>query len=388
LVVVDYYTNWCGPCKQIAPLFSELASAHKGKVVCVKVDGDRARDLVAAHGVQGFPTFHFYEKGSKIESFSGADSRRLRSIIEEHAAKADAPPPCPYRHFPLRDSEAAKYADIQWDKVEPKFREINGAADKMPADHPGKLSDAELAEVDALIATLKNKAAYHSSKVTAGQCAVVAKMLSLWPRDQLAAPLNLARIFVTHPSAAAQCAEASDKEVGGLSDVLTPLLRLASSVEKAVTALLAVRSLCNCFARRVLARALLRRLEKVCESAAAAFRRHAADENLRLSVCALYINAAILLSESQDAASVEQEKVLLISAAQEALTDEPPNPKVVYRCAVVIGTLAYNDPTATQLARDLEIGHALANTAKSAQCKDDQTVQQVAEEIQQLLKEK
>jgi len=153
-----------------------------------------------------------------------------------------------------------------------------------------------------------------------------------------------------------------------------------------VTSLLAIRSLCNCFARRVLARALLRRSEDLFEASAAAARRHSADENARLSVVALYINCAILLSEAA-AGSVEQEKVLLLTSAQELLISEPPNGKVVYRCAVVIGTLAYGDASASELARELDVVDAVARAAKQTdEIKADQQVQAVAQEIAQLLK--
>ena len=109
-----FQTTWCGPCKAIAPLFSELATRYAGKVGFVKVDGDKSRDLVLAQGVSGYPTFEFYVDGQKIESFAGADQGKLQRIVEEYGEFTAPPPPCPYKHFPLREAEAVKYADIKW----------------------------------------------------------------------------------------------------------------------------------------------------------------------------------------------------------------------------------------------------------------------------------
>ena len=114
LVVIDYFTTWCGPCKAIAPLFQELASSYSSKIVFVKVDGDQSRELCQQQGIQGFPTFQFYLREQQIESFSGADRNRLQRIVEEHANQEPPPPPCPYKHFPLREAELVKYADMKW----------------------------------------------------------------------------------------------------------------------------------------------------------------------------------------------------------------------------------------------------------------------------------
>lgn len=108
----------------IAPVVAELAAQYgspvDGKVVFVKVDGDASRDLVLQQGVSGFPTFEFYVQGQKIESFAGADRDKLTHLVEEYG-NYTAPVTCPYKHFPLKDAELVKYAEIKWEMYNRNF---------------------------------------------------------------------------------------------------------------------------------------------------------------------------------------------------------------------------------------------------------------------------
>jgi len=82
LVVVDFFAEWCGPCKFIAPKLHELAEEFAGKVQVVKVDVDTADDVAAHCGINCMPTFHFYKNSTKVTEFSGANADKLRSTIE------------------------------------------------------------------------------------------------------------------------------------------------------------------------------------------------------------------------------------------------------------------------------------------------------------------
>ena len=195
LVVVDVSAEWCRPCKMIEPVFTELAASYKGRVVFLKIDGDECRALVQELGVTGFPTFLFLVQGNTVDKFSGADERRLRSTVAEYGDREDVKP-CPYKHFPLKETEQVKYADMKWDAVEAKVDEFNG---RLSA---GQALDAlERAELDVVIQKLQNKAAYHSSTFSDAQFKVVEKLLA-WPVDCLGPGLNLLRVFVLHPHAA------------------------------------------------------------------------------------------------------------------------------------------------------------------------------------------
>ncbi|TRY87667.1 hypothetical protein DNTS_013615 [Danionella cerebrum] len=83
LVVVDFTATWCGPCKNIAPIFEALSKENKN-VVFLKVDVDKAQDVKAMCGINRMPTFHFYKNSKKIDEFSGANEAKLKEKIKMH----------------------------------------------------------------------------------------------------------------------------------------------------------------------------------------------------------------------------------------------------------------------------------------------------------------
>jgi len=83
LVVVDFTAAWCGPCKMIAPLFSQLPTKYP-KAIFLKVDVDKCQDTGASQGVSAMPTFIFYRNRSKIDRLQGADINALEAKIKQH----------------------------------------------------------------------------------------------------------------------------------------------------------------------------------------------------------------------------------------------------------------------------------------------------------------
>ena len=81
MVVVDFFAEWCGPCKKIAPLLHQLAQKAGDKVVFCKVDVDASRELAASHGVKSMPTILFFREGKQTDQIVGADSSRLRELV-------------------------------------------------------------------------------------------------------------------------------------------------------------------------------------------------------------------------------------------------------------------------------------------------------------------
>jgi len=86
LVVVDYSTSWCGPCKIIAPKFDEFSEQYKN-VAFLKVMGDSspaADKLMRSQGVRALPSFHFWKNGKQVDSISGAKTQALQDAIESN----------------------------------------------------------------------------------------------------------------------------------------------------------------------------------------------------------------------------------------------------------------------------------------------------------------
>ncbi len=70
--IVDFYADWCGPCRQFAPIFEEFAKKYGNKISFGKVNIDECGDLAEKYEVMSIPTVIFFEKGQEIKRHTGA----------------------------------------------------------------------------------------------------------------------------------------------------------------------------------------------------------------------------------------------------------------------------------------------------------------------------
>ena len=70
--IVDFYADWCQPCKMIAPVLEELALEYAGKIVVYKVDTENEQELASVFGIQSIPTLLFIPKEGQPQSSMGA----------------------------------------------------------------------------------------------------------------------------------------------------------------------------------------------------------------------------------------------------------------------------------------------------------------------------
>ncbi len=86
-VLVDFWAEWCGPCKMIAPLLDELADEYHGKIKIGKVNVDEQQSLAAQFGIRAIPTLLIFNKGQIAEQMVGAKGKRdLKASIDRLAA--------------------------------------------------------------------------------------------------------------------------------------------------------------------------------------------------------------------------------------------------------------------------------------------------------------
>jgi thioredoxin 1 len=85
-VLVDFWAEWCGPCKMIAPLLDELADEYDGKVKIGKVNIDEQQALATKYGIRAIPTLLLINKGQVAEQMVGAKSKRdLKASLDRVA---------------------------------------------------------------------------------------------------------------------------------------------------------------------------------------------------------------------------------------------------------------------------------------------------------------
>ena len=86
-VLVDYWAEWCGPCKGIAPILDELAQTYDGKLQITKMNVDENRDIPAKFGIRGIPTLMVFKGGQLSATKVGAMSKaQMSAFIDEQLA--------------------------------------------------------------------------------------------------------------------------------------------------------------------------------------------------------------------------------------------------------------------------------------------------------------
>ena len=85
-VLVDFYADWCGPCKAMSPLIPEVARTTQGQARVIKVDIDKSVEAAQAYQVQAVPTFIIFKKGNIVWRHSGMiDKNTLVNVLQQNA---------------------------------------------------------------------------------------------------------------------------------------------------------------------------------------------------------------------------------------------------------------------------------------------------------------
>ncbi len=84
-VLVDYWAEWCGPCKMIAPILDEVSKSYDGRLQVAKMNVDENRDVPAKYGIRGIPTLMLFKDGQLAATKVGAlNKAQLTAFIDSH----------------------------------------------------------------------------------------------------------------------------------------------------------------------------------------------------------------------------------------------------------------------------------------------------------------
>jgi len=82
--IIDFYADWCGPCKQIAPVLEELSEEYKGKINIYKVNTEQETELAAAFGIRSIPSILFVPKNEQPQMAMGAlPKETFKQVIDD-----------------------------------------------------------------------------------------------------------------------------------------------------------------------------------------------------------------------------------------------------------------------------------------------------------------
>ncbi|MCH2339660.1 thioredoxin [Pseudomonas sp. NPDC047963] len=91
-VLVDFWAEWCAPCKALMPLLAKITEEYQGELILAKVNCDIEQDVVARFGVRSLPTVVLFKDGQPVDGFAGAQPESaIRAMLEPHVQAPAAP---------------------------------------------------------------------------------------------------------------------------------------------------------------------------------------------------------------------------------------------------------------------------------------------------------
>lgn len=85
LILVDFWAEWCGPCRMVGPILDELAAEYEGQVTIAKLNVDENRQSSARFGIRSIPTILFFKDGAQVEQIIGAlPKSAIKAKVQQH----------------------------------------------------------------------------------------------------------------------------------------------------------------------------------------------------------------------------------------------------------------------------------------------------------------
>ncbi len=126
-VLVDFWAQWCAPCKVLMPLLEKITSSYAGELLLAKVDCDLEQEIVARLGVQSLPTVVLFIDGKPVDGFTGAQSESdIRTFLNKHVAE-----PAEIAEDPVLTAQTL-FESGEFAQAESLLKELLSGADQQP----------------------------------------------------------------------------------------------------------------------------------------------------------------------------------------------------------------------------------------------------------------
>ncbi len=132
-VLVDFWAQWCAPCKVLMPLLEKITGSYAGELLLAKVDCDAEQDIVARLGVQSLPTVVLFKDGKPADGFTGAQSEAdIRKLLSQYVAEPSVAEPSVAAADPMQTA-AELFDSGEFAQAEAILKELLSGSDQQPA---------------------------------------------------------------------------------------------------------------------------------------------------------------------------------------------------------------------------------------------------------------
>jgi thioredoxin 1 len=341
LVVVDFYADWCGPCRDIAPRIDALSKSYP-QVSFYKVNVDHLQSITKRENVTGMPTFKLYRNKETICTIVGANYAKLLDAVDRNAGpnaeelKQIEDAKSPYKFFPFEDY--AYFDEVtNLPKVLEKIIQLN-ATFTTPELVGLQLSKSDISSLTHLVSVLQDVASYHSSSFTKEEFSVLLTMLR-WPIKDRFPALDIIRLIIIHHQASEYFSDACNKNTeDNVFDILLGSLLDEKVTENMPNSLMIWRFFANCFRHTKLRSCIVASLDIIVENSFPIFQKQT-NLNVRVAIATTLLNACIAARETKDS----QLKCKIAKVLVQIANIDKIDPTVLLRALLGIGTAAYRD---------------------------------------------
>ena len=220
-VVIDFYADWCGPCKRMKPIFDQMAISFSGRAYFCKVNTDEVKAVANMMQIRSLPTFLVIKDGQTVEKILGANVEGLREGIMKHIMRTTGKSSKSKSRLANRSGVAYGMSTVDVNEeylpciattqaiyvskknllnIQDKILEFNQLMKSSASCMNVALLPSEVVELNNMVEILQAGNKWHANALSARHLDVVVHMLTKWPSHFCFPALDLCRIALLHPS--------------------------------------------------------------------------------------------------------------------------------------------------------------------------------------------